>query len=143
MQLDEVKAESARQSAWAHIATVGADGKPDVVPVMPAWDGDTVWIFIHADSVKARNVAANPDVAMHWQVDESGDGVEVWGTATLHTDIETKRRLWNGVFPYNLDDFAPEGIEGPNLAFLAIAPERALVLKQYGMAGRDTWQRAG
>ena len=26
---------------WAHIATVGADGNPDVVPVWPAWQDDT------------------------------------------------------------------------------------------------------
>jgi hypothetical protein len=44
------------------------------------------------------------------------------------------------VFSYNLDDFAPEGIEGDNLCFVAVAPERALALKQYGMAGRDTWR---
>jgi general stress protein 26 len=80
-------------------------------------------------------------VALHWQVDESGDGVEVWGTATVDTDLDTKRRLWTGVFSYNLDDFAPGGLESPDNCFVAVRPERALVLKQYGMAGRDTWQR--
>jgi hypothetical protein len=41
MDLDEIKAETKRLSPLAHIATVGADGKPDVVPVYPAWEGDT------------------------------------------------------------------------------------------------------
>src|SRR5919106_1844580 len=141
VDLDEVKAETVRLSNWAHIATVGADGNPDVVPVWPAWKDDTLWIFSHTNSVKARNIAANPNVALHWQVDESGDGVEVWGTATVDTDLETKRRLWTGVFTYNLDDFAPEGLESPDKCFIAVRPERALALKQYGMAGRDTWQR--
>ena len=104
MELDEVRAETVRLSNWAHIATVGADGNPDVVPVWPAWQDDTLWIFTGIDSVKVRNIASNPNVALHWQVDESGDGVEVWGTATVTTDLETKRRLWTGVFTYNLDD---------------------------------------
>jgi general stress protein 26 len=68
--------------------------------------------------VKVRNIAANPNVALHWQVDESGDGVELWGMATVDTDLETKRRLWTGVFTYNLDDFAPEGLESPETASL-------------------------
>jgi PPOX class probable F420-dependent enzyme len=142
VELDAIKAETTRLSNWAHLATVGADGKPDVVPVWPAWEGDTLWIFTHGGSVKVRNIAAHPDVALHWQVDDSGDGVEVWGTATVHTDDDTKRRLWTGVFTYNLDDFAPEGIDSPENCFVAVHPERAVALKQYGMAGRDTW-RAG
>jgi PPOX class probable F420-dependent enzyme len=141
MDLNEVKAEATRLSNWAHIATVGADGNPDVVPVWPAWQDGTLWIFSHTKSVKVRNIASNPNVALHWQVDDSGDGVEVWGTATVHTDLDAKRRLWTGVFTYNLDDFAPDGLESPDNCFVAVLPERALALKQYGMAGRDTWQR--
>jgi general stress protein 26 len=141
MELDAIKTEAARLSPWAHLATVGADGEPDVVPVHPAWEGDTLWVMSFADSVKVRNLAANADVAMHWQVDASGDGVEVWGRAAVHTDVDTKRRLWTGVFDYNLDDFAPDGPESPSVCFIAVTPERALALKAYGMAGRDTWQR--
>ena len=36
MDLEQVKAEGARLSPWAHLATVGADGQPDVVPIHPA-----------------------------------------------------------------------------------------------------------
>jgi PPOX class probable F420-dependent enzyme len=141
VDLDQVKSETTRLSNWAHLATVGADGNPDVVPVWPAWENDTVWIFTGTETVKLRNLAANPSVAMHWQVDDSGDGVEVWGTATVHTDLDTKRRLWTGVFTYDLDDFAPGGLESHDNCFIAVRPDRALVLKQYGMAGRETWRR--
>ena len=140
MDLDEIKAETARLSAWAHLATVGADGKPDVVPVHPAWDGDTIWIMTGAESVKARNIASCHDVALHWQVDESGDGVEVWGTAAVHTDAETKHRLWTGVFDYDLNAFAPGGPDSPDVCFVSVAPERVLALKAYGMGGRATWR---
>jgi general stress protein 26 len=139
MDLDDIKAEATRLSPQAHIATVGADGKPDVVPVHPAWEGDTLWFMTGAGSVKVRNLAACRDVALHWQVDESGDGVEVWGTASVHTDAETKHRLWNGVFDYDLGAFAPDGPDSPDVCFVAVTPERALSLKAYGMGGRATW----
>ncbi|MEM7094541.1 MAG: pyridoxamine 5'-phosphate oxidase family protein [Actinomycetota bacterium] len=138
--LETVKSFASGLSPWAHIATVGDDGKPDVVPVHPCWDGDTLWSMLGSASVKARNIAANPNVALHWQVTEVGDGVELWGTAEVFTDVETKRRLWAGVFDYDLNAFAPGGPENsPDTAFVAITPERALVLHQYGMRGLQRW----
>jgi general stress protein 26 len=141
--LDEIKTFAAELSPWAHLATVGPDGSPDVVPVHPAWEGDTLWAMAGANSVKARNIAANPAVALHWQVTEKGDGVEVWGTAGLHTDLDTKSRLWNGVFDYDLAAFAPGGPgNSPGIGFIAVRPTRALVLFRYGTAGAKRW-RAG
>jgi general stress protein 26 len=142
MELNEIKAKASALSPWAHFASVGADGKPDVVPVHPCWEGDVLWTMCGTTSVKARNIAANPNVALHWQVTEKGDGIELWGMATLHTDVETKRRLWNGVFDYDLNAFAPGGPDGsPDTAFIAIQPERALWLDTYGMGGTDRWSR--
>lgn len=138
--LSEVKAFAAGLSPWAHLASIGADNKPDVVPVHPCWEGDIAWVMIGAMSVKARNVANNPNVAMHWQVTEAGDGVELWGTSEIFTDLATKRRLWEGVFDYDLNLFAPGGPEdSPDVGFLAISPERALVVKQYGAGGMQRW----
>ena len=69
------------------------------------------------------------------------EGVEVWGTAAIHTDLETKKRLWTGVFDYDLNAFSPGGPEGsPDMGFMSVKPERALVLKAYGMGGRETWK---
>ena len=141
ISLDEIKTFTASLSPWAHLATIGADGEPDVVPVHPAWEGGTIWAMVGADSVKARNVAANSSVAMHWQVTEAGDGVEVWGDARVHTDLETKQRLWNGVFDYDLDQFAPDGPEGEGTAFIAIEPRRALAVYAYGTSGMKRWKQ--
>lgn len=141
IELDAVKNFASALSPWAHIATVGADGKPDVVPVHPCWEGDTLWTMLGATSVKARNVGANANVALHWQVTEKGDGVEVWGTAELFSDVTTKQRLWNDVFDYDLNAFAPGGPDNsPETSFLAITPERALVMHQYGMGGIQRWR---
>jgi general stress protein 26 len=138
--LEEIKAECVRLSPWAHLATVRPDGTPDVVPVHPCWEGDVLWVMIGGESRKARNVRDNDKVALHWQVTETGDGVELWGTATLHDDVETKRRLWHGVFDYDLNLFAPGGPDdSPGTAFLAVHPTRALVLWAYGMRGRAVW----
>jgi general stress protein 26 len=138
--LDDVKQFAQGLSMWAHLATVGADGRPDVVPVHPCWEGDVLWAMCGDDSVKARNIRANPSVALHWQVTEVGDGVELWGEAEIHTDLETKRRLWNGVFDYDLNGFAPGGPDdSPGTAFVAIHPQRALILRQYGMGGSERW----
>ncbi|TFH14533.1 MAG: pyridoxamine 5'-phosphate oxidase family protein [Acidimicrobiales bacterium] len=140
VELEDVKSVAAALSPWAHLASVGADGKPDVVPVHPCWEGEVCWVMIGESSVKARNIAIHPDVAMHWQVTAIGDGVEIWGTAEVFSDVETKRRLWTGVFDYDLNMFAPGGPDdSPDTAFLAITPERALVLKQYGMGGMHRW----
>jgi general stress protein 26 len=140
MDLEQIKEAAKQLSPLAHLATVGADGEPDVVPIHPAWEGDVLWAAIGSNSVKARNVSANPKVALHWQVTEVGDGVEMWGTAAVWDDLETKRRLWNGVFDYDLNQFAPGGPDdSPDAAFLAITPTRALVLRQFGMAGIDRW----
>lgn len=138
--LDEIKKFATELSPWAHIATVGADGEPDVVPVHPCWEGDTLWTMVGTDSVKSKNVAHNDKVALHWQVSANGDGVEIWGTATVHDDLDTKRRLWEGVFDYDLNQFAPGGPDdSPGTAFMAIEPTRALLLRQYGMGGAERW----
>ena len=140
LSLDAVKAHGTALSPWAHLATIGADQQPDVVPVHPCWEGDTVWIMCGLDSVKVRNIAHNPHVALHWQVTEVGDGLEVWGTATVHADLDTKRRLWNGVFDYDLNLFAPGGPDAsPDTAFIAVQPGRAMYMKAYGMGGVTRW----
>jgi len=142
--LDEIKQIGTRLSPWAHLATVGADGEPDVVPVHPCWEGDTLWVMVGRDSVKVRNLAANARVALHWQVTEVGDGLEIWGTASVHHDLETKRRLWNGVFDYDLNLFASGGPDNsPDTSFVAVQPKRAVFLEAYGMRGVRRWSAAG
>ena len=41
---------------------------------------------------------------------------------------------------YDLDLFSPGGADdSPNTVFLAVRPERALLLKAYGLGGREVW----
>jgi general stress protein 26 len=139
--LEDIKQFATGLSPWAHLATVGPDHRPDVVPVHPCWEGDVLWFMSGADTVKTRNLAQNPEVALHWQVSEVGDGLEVWGRAEVHTDVATKRRLWAGVFDYDLNLFAPGGPDdSPGTAFVAVTPRRALIVRQYGAGGFDRWR---
>lgn len=142
-EFDLIRKAATELSMWAHLATVGADSCPDVVPVHPCWEDDVLWIMVGTNSVKVRNIAHNPRVALHWQVTEIGDGVEMWGTASVYSDMDTKKRLWNGVFDYDLNMFAPGGPENsPTTAFMRVDVERALYLPMYGMKGRHEWKKA-
>ncbi len=144
IDLQEVQRVATALSPWAHLATVRGDGSPDVVPVHPCWEGEAIWIMVGRDSVKTRNVAVNDRVALHWQVTENGDGVEVWGRASIHDDLSTKRRLWHGVFDYDLNAFAPGGPENsPDTVFMKVEVARALVMRAYGMAGIERWRAKG
>src|SRR5438552_16106114 len=64
----------------ARLATVGAGGKPHVVPITFAVDGDTIYFAVDAkpkrttDLKRLRNIAANPAVAVlfdHYEDDWS------------------------------------------------------------------------
>ena len=96
-----------------------------------------LWVMCGAGPFEARSGAHNRRVALHGQVTEVGDGVEVWGTAEVFTDLETKRRLWDGVFDYDLHAFSPGGPEdSPGTGVMAIRPIRALILRR---SGRAAW----
>lgn len=58
----------AARNYW--IASTGPDGAPHVAPVWGAWVDGAVWFGTAPDSVKARNLAADPRVVVHL---ESGD----------------------------------------------------------------------
>ena len=80
----------------ARLATVGAGGKPHVVPITFAVDGDTIYFAVDAkpkrttDLKRLRNIAANPSVSVlvdHYE----DDWARLWwvrvdGTARLLAD---------------------------------------------------------
>ena len=142
MELSDVIEQCSRLGEWAHLATVSASGQPYVTPVHPCWEGEVLWSMVGTDSVKAKNVANESRCSYHWQVgpDTEFDSVILWGTGEVSDDLETKKRLWTGVFDYDLDAFAPGGPEdSAGTGFLAFHPTKAVVLRQFGMGGREEW----
>lgn len=51
-------------TALGHLATLGPDGRPQVNPVWFISDRQHVWLSVKPDTVKYRNLRANPAVAM-------------------------------------------------------------------------------
>ena len=54
----------------AHLATVGSDGRPHILPITFALEGDAIYFAVDAkpkrttDLQRVRNIAANPAVAV-------------------------------------------------------------------------------
>lgn len=86
----------------ARLATVGDDGKPHIVPMVFALDGDTIYFAVDAKPKQStnlkrlRNIAANPAVSVladHYE----DDWTKLWwvradGTARVVTDAANARR---------------------------------------------------
>jgi PPOX class probable F420-dependent enzyme len=51
-------------TALGHLATIGADGRPQVNPVWFLSDGQHISLSVKPETVKYRNLRANPFVAM-------------------------------------------------------------------------------
>lgn len=141
MNIGDIEPIGRGLSVRTYLATTSADLEPHVVPVHPAWQGNTVWIMTSRSSIKARNVEQNSIVAMHWETNEAGDGLLVWGEAAIHGDSATKERLWTGVFDYDLDEFAPDGLNNPDTVFLGVEPTKAIHALAYGAGGVQRWRR--
>lgn len=66
------------------LTTVRHDGIPQPNPVWFHWDGTSFLIYSQPDKPKLRNIARNPNVALHFNSDgEGGDIVIFAGQATL------------------------------------------------------------
>ena len=52
------------EEEYAYLTTVRPDGSPHTVPICFVWDGSVIYIFVHPNSVKCRNLAQNPHVSL-------------------------------------------------------------------------------
>jgi nitroimidazol reductase NimA-like FMN-containing flavoprotein (pyridoxamine 5'-phosphate oxidase superfamily) len=139
-------AHTRRLGPLAHLATVTPDGLPHVAPIHVDWHNGYLYSMIGISDTKTRNLTANPNVCLHYQVGKATnwDSLIVWGRARLLDAIEDKRRLWTGVLGYDLDRFSPGGPDGsPETGFLQITVDRAVMLPRYGMDGREVYGGTG
>ena len=66
------------------LVTIGADGTPQPSPVWFVWENDSALIYSQPDAPKMRNIAARPQVALHFDGDgQGGDIIVFTGTAAL------------------------------------------------------------
>jgi PPOX class probable F420-dependent enzyme len=69
-----------------HVATVGGDGRPHVVPISPILDGSRICFATERDTKKVRNVAANPAVSLAF--DEYTEDWPTLRSVVVHGDAE-------------------------------------------------------
>ncbi len=143
MELTDVQSEAARLGGHVYVATVRPDGRPHSVPIVMCWLDDKVYGFVANPSVKVTNLRANPRVQLHWLVAEATnwDSLIIDGTADLIDTVDGRRALWDRM-GYDLSLFEPGGPEADSHVFIEVTPERALLLRKYGVEGRDSWQRS-
>jgi PPOX class probable F420-dependent enzyme len=93
----------------AHVATINADGSPQVTPVWIDHDGDTVLINTARGRVKDRNLSRDPRVSISIVDSENpyqpltikGRAVELTEEgADAHIDLMAKRYLDEDVYPF-------------------------------------------
>lgn len=116
------------KKTFAHLATVGADGAPQVTPVWCDLDGDVVRINTARGRVKDRNLRRNPRVALsvldpdnpYRYVQVRGRVVEMTEEgADAHIDALAKKYLGQDRYPYRqpgevrvIVKIAPERVQG-------------------------------
>lgn len=115
-------------SPVARLATVAPDGKPHLVPVVFAVDGDVIYTAVDAKPKKSRrlrrlaNIEHNPAVSL--LVDHyAQDWAQLWwvrvdGTATIATEGEAVRagyRLLRAKYP----QYQSVPLDGPVIAVTA------------------------
>jgi nitroimidazol reductase NimA-like FMN-containing flavoprotein (pyridoxamine 5'-phosphate oxidase superfamily) len=88
-KLSKAEAWFVRFERVARVATVGQDGRPFVVPVCPALDGDEL-VIATEEGTKIRNLRGNPRCAIVFDAyQEDWEGlrqVQIRGTAELVTE---------------------------------------------------------
>jgi PPOX class probable F420-dependent enzyme len=95
------------KKGFAHLATVGTDGRPQVTPVWVDFDGSHVRINTARGRVKDRNLAKNPQVALSIQdPDNPYRYVQIRGRVTEMTEqgadahIDSLAKKYMGVDRY-------------------------------------------
>lgn len=120
----------------ASLATVTSDGGPHVAVVSPVVVDDAIWIGTNRSSQKAANVLANPAVALVWTSEAEA---YVWGSAEMLDDVDLKRSMWDGTWPYDPAVFFSTP-DDPDYVLVRVTPERAMVMR-FGEHGpeRTRW----
>jgi general stress protein 26 len=104
------------------IATAGPDRRPHAAPVWGIWQDGLFYFSTGKGSRKARNLAANPKVAVHVE-GEDGEVVILEGVADEISDASILKPVWEA---YNAKyDWAVE-----NLPFFVVRPRVAFSFRE-------------
>src|SRR3954464_4394357 len=134
--------EAIRRAEMFWISTVRTDGRPHVTPLVAVWLDDALHFSTGPDEQKARNLAANPHVALTTGTDDwqSGLDVVVEGEAARVTDPPLLHRLaaaweqkWDGGWRYEGGEGGFRHDAGSALVF-AVRPAKVLAFTKGGFS---------
>ena len=120
-------------TVWCTLATADAAGRPRTRIVHPVWeiDGDRAvgWLGTRTGTPKLRHLDAQPWASLlYW--DPRHEQVTIDATGTVHTDDETRERVWGLMSsfpePYGFDP-APiwaDGATGDGFTVVRLDPVR-------------------
>lgn len=123
---------ASEQIVW--ITTVRADGTPLPTPVWFLWDGSTFLIFTQPASVKLRNIAQNPKVALNFNTDAYGGSVAViFGEAWMETQPVSQAQIDAYLEKYRegikMIGFTPERMAAVFSTALRVRPTRVRTME--------------
>lgn len=108
------------------VVTARPDGRPHSMPVWGVWLDETVWFSTGEDSVKARNLAADPRLVVH--LESGDDAVILEGVAERPAlDAELHGRI---VAAYAAKyDMKPDDLPGPD-GWYRLRAQKALAWRE-------------
>jgi PPOX class probable F420-dependent enzyme len=108
-----------------HLATVTPGGRPQVAPLWFWWDRPRLWLISFRDSRRARNIAANPRVALSVDSDRfPARGALLQGSAHLLTPRrEPLARILERYLPV-IDDHLERYLADPNRVLIRVDVDR-------------------
>jgi general stress protein 26 len=114
--------DMARDVRIAMMTTIETDGSLHVRPMgnREADESGNFWFYAAKDESVARNIAANPQVALGFSDPHANSYVTISGTATLVDDQALIEEKWT---PY-LEAWFPKGKTDPNIVLVKVDPVR-------------------
>jgi PPOX class probable F420-dependent enzyme len=133
IRLDEITRAAVASGRLVHLATINADGTPQVSCVYVGWDGDDIVAGHLADYVKLRNMRRDPRVTLSIESDVPFEGFSPYlvikGRARIEEGgaVPLLRRITNGQFP-------PPGDDWPAGFITRISPQDLSGVGPWGLA---------
>ncbi len=122
--------ETIRRAKFPMLATVDAAGQPHLRPVSPVRvDGFHIYIANLRRYGKTAELAANPKCEVCY-LDDQHDQVRITGTATVVTDTDTLRSIWESNPLLRKYLGTPEN---PELIIYAVEPERVRFMREWAL----------
>ncbi len=116
--------ERLQQERNIWMTTVRADGRPHLAPVWFVYVDDRLWVGTGLDSVRVRNLLANPSASV--SLESGNEPVVGEGTVVVHETARPPAVVETFVQKYEWDITVEDDVDLGRLALLEFRPHRWL-----------------